>query len=96
MTIRTCILSLLLTINAATAQNRPVTINPIGDGSFHTATGADSTTHTIYTPDRGQTFWGLMPQGEITKEQELIALRQDLSAPLEPPFPFRRLRFIKN
>jgi len=32
---------------------------------------------------------GPMPQGEVTKEMEFIVPRQDLSAPLEPQFPFR-------
>jgi hypothetical protein len=63
MTIRTILLFIPLTIVAATAQDRPVTINPIGDGSFHTVTGSDSTTHTIYTPDRGQTFGGANAAG---------------------------------
>jgi len=62
MNIRITLLS-LLTITSAIAQDRPVTINPVGDGSFHTVTGSDSRTHTIYTPDRGQTFGGANAAG---------------------------------
>ncbi len=54
---------LLISTAAATAQDRPVTINPVGDGSFHTVTGSDATSHTIYTPDRGQTFGGANAAG---------------------------------
>lgn len=57
------ILTLLLITFAANAQDTPVSINPVGDGSFHNVTGPDSTTRTIYTPERGQTFGGANAAG---------------------------------
>jgi hypothetical protein len=58
------LITLLLTAStAAIAQDTPVSINPVGDGSFHTVTGPDSSSHTIYTPDRGQTFGGANAAG---------------------------------
>ena len=56
-------LFLLSSAHCCFAQDTPVSINPVGDGSFHTVTGPDSTTHTIYTPDRGQTFGGANAAG---------------------------------
>ena len=63
MKIRTIFSTLLLFCSAVLAQDVPVSINPIGDGSFHNVTGPDSTTHTIYTPDRGATFGGANAAG---------------------------------
>lgn len=63
MNIWSTLSALLLLNSVALAQDRPVSINPIGDGSFHTVTGSDSTTRTIYTPDRGATFGGANAAG---------------------------------
>jgi hypothetical protein len=63
MNITRSLSTFLLLSTASLAQNVPVSINPIGDGSFHNVTGPDSTTRTIYTPDRGQTFGGANAAG---------------------------------
>lgn len=60
---KTLLATLILGTSIACAQDAPVSINPIGDGSFHNVTGPDSSTHTIYTPDRGATFGGANAAG---------------------------------
>ena len=63
MKIYTSVCTLLALGSAALAQDVPVSINPVGDGSFHNVTGPDAITRTIYTPDRGQTFGGANAAG---------------------------------